>query len=97
MTLSLKNKTEDLLQKDAASPEDVMAQIRILEGQIRANENLFNLATDEDLVDACILEGQALHLRYCYYLRLAKEQGICAHTAQAKPQSRLQALREAVL
>ena len=45
--------------------------------QISLAENRFTMESDSDLIDAAIYETVALHARYRYLLRLAKEQGLC--------------------
>ena len=57
-------------------------QIRLIEAirevcvQLSLAENRFTMESDSDLIDAAIYETVALHARYRYLLRLAKEQGI---------------------
>ena len=44
--------------------------------QIRHNRRLFDLAEDEDLLDALIYEHNALWSRYAYLLKTARQEGI---------------------
>lgn len=57
-------------------PANLITQLRELEAQISYNESMFNLASDTDLIDALIYEGQALQMRYRYFLKQARTQGI---------------------
>lgn len=55
---------------------NLISQLRELEAEISYNESMFNLASDTDLIDALIYEGQALQMRYRYFLKQARTQGI---------------------
>ena len=44
--------------------------------EVKRNEVLFNMALDDDLIDACILERKALEHRYEYYRKIARDQGL---------------------
>ncbi len=55
---------------------DIIREIKQTQKEIdRAYERFQNL-TDNDLLEACIYELQALKSRHSFYLKRAKEQGI---------------------
>jgi phosphoribosyl-ATP pyrophosphohydrolase len=43
-------------------------------------ENLFNLAADDDLIEAVIYEEKSLQARYAYLLKLARQDNIICGT-----------------
>lgn len=61
-----------------APPEnsDLVQAIRDVCTQLTLAENRFTMESDNDLIEAAIYETVALHARYRYLLRLAKEQGV---------------------
>ncbi len=63
-------------QEDGISAEEIVAQLRQLEQQIRENDALFNETLESDLIDACIYDGKALRSRYRYYHNLARSRGL---------------------
>lgn len=63
-------------QSPPMSVEELLSSIREVEQAILRNEVLFNMALDDDLIDACILERKALEHRYEYYRKIARDQGL---------------------
>lgn len=54
----------------------ILAELEQLYERIQKNELLFNMAEDDDLIEAAIYEKQALNARYTYLIKTAKEQGV---------------------
>lgn len=63
-------------EENMISEEEIIANLRRLEQQIRDNEAKFNQTLESDLIDACIYDGKALRSRYRYYHNLARSRGI---------------------
>ena len=73
MTL-FKNKTnEKLLKKKKEERDRLRSDIEALEEEIRRTETVFNLTTDEYLLESAIFEHNAQKAKMNYLLRLAKE------------------------
>ena len=73
MTL-FKNKTnKKLLKKKKEERDRLRSDIEALEEEIRRTETLFNLTTDEYLLESAIFEHNAQKAKMNYLLRLAKE------------------------
>lgn len=62
--------------KEAAEKSALVEEIAAISDLIANNEQRFNMATDEQLIEAMIYEQRALQSRYAYLLKLAKENGI---------------------
>ena len=73
MTL-FKNKTnKKILKKNKEERDRLRSDIEALEEEIRRTETLFNLTTDEYLLESAIYEHNAQKAKMNYLLRLAKE------------------------
>ena len=73
MTL-FKNKTnEKLLKKKKEERDRLRSDIEALEEEIRRTQTVFNLTTDEYLLESAIFEHNAQKAKMNYLLRLAKE------------------------
>lgn len=69
-----KNRAEKrLLEKRKAERDKLRADIENLEQEIRRTETVFNLTTDEYLLESAIYEHNAQRAKMNYLLRLAKE------------------------
>ncbi len=69
-----KKKAEKLAQKRRAEERERLRQdIENLEAQMQNTETLFNLTTDEYLLESAIYEHNAQEAKMNYLLRLAKE------------------------
>ena len=64
--------------KDNSSPEKtrILSEIEQLSDRIAKNEQLFNLTTDDLLIESLIYEQMSLKHRYAHLLKTAKEKGI---------------------
>lgn len=69
----LKNKEKDKADREQA---EIIEELEFIQNRIDANETMFNLASDEEIIDAMIYEQKSLHSRYAYLLKIAKEKGI---------------------
>jgi len=58
------------------SRERLIEDMREVKRQLEGNHAFFALESDEDLLDAAIYQREALHARYRYLLRLARENGV---------------------
>lgn len=69
-----KNRAEKrLLEKRKAERDKLRADIENLEQEIRRTETVFNLTTDEYLLESAIYEHNAQRAKMNYLLRLARE------------------------
>lgn len=55
---------------------ELFAELSHIRDRLKKQEQLFNLATDDDEIEALIFEEKALSLRYSSLLRRARELGI---------------------
>lgn len=62
--------------KEATEKSALVEEIAAISDLIASNEQRFNMATDEQLIEAMIYEQRSLQSRYAYLLKLAKESGI---------------------
>lgn len=62
--------------KESSEKNGLIEEIAAISDLIASNEQRFNMATDEQLIEAMIYEQRSLQSRYAYLLKLAKENGI---------------------
>lgn len=55
---------------------DILEELERINDLIRKNEDLFNMATEDDVIEAVIFEQRSLQSRYAYLLKRAREKGI---------------------
>lgn len=55
---------------------EIIEELENLKTKIDFNEAMFNLTSENDLVDAIIYEQKSLRSKYSYLLKLAKEKEI---------------------
>ncbi len=58
--------------------EQLLREIREINREISRNEGWFSEEMDEDLIDSCVYQGQALRARYRYLMRMARQKQVCA-------------------
>ncbi|MBE6900347.1 MAG: DUF2508 family protein [Ruminococcaceae bacterium] len=73
MNLFKKRAEKRLLKKRAEERENLRSDIEALEREIRKTEAVFNLTTDEYLLESAIFEQNAQKAKMNYLLKLAKE------------------------
>ena len=73
MNLLKKRAAKKLLEKRKRERELLREDIENLEAEIRRTETIFNLTTDEYLLESAIFERNAQNAKMNYLLRLAKE------------------------
>ena len=73
MNLLKKKAEKRILQKRKAERERLRKDIEDLEAEIKRNETVFNLTTDEYLLESAIFEHNAQRAKMNYLLKLAKE------------------------
>ncbi|MBQ5329236.1 MAG: DUF2508 family protein [Oscillospiraceae bacterium] len=73
MNLTKKRKEKELLKKKRENRERLRQDIEDLEAEIRKTETVFNLTTDEYLLESAIFEHNAQRAKMNYLLKLAKE------------------------
>lgn len=69
----LKNREKDKADREQS---EIIEELEGIKNRIDANEAMFNLASDDEMIDAMIYEQKSLHSRYAYLLKVAKEKGI---------------------
>ena len=72
MNLLKKRAEKKLLQKRKAERDSLRRDIEELEANIRRTETIFNLTTDEYLLECAIYEQNAQKAKMNYLLKLAK-------------------------
>ena len=73
----------------APDEENVLRQMRELNGQIRLTRLQFGQAVEPEIIEACVYEINALQARYAYYLRLAREMGLDQTYTENLPAARV--------
>ena len=73
MNLLKKRAAKKLLEKRKQERERLREDIESLEAEIKRTETIFNLTTDEYLLESAIFEHNAQNAKMNYLLRLAKE------------------------
>ena len=73
MNLTKKRKEKELLKKKRENRERLRQDIEDLEAEIRKTETVFNLTTDEYLLESAIFEHNAQRAKMNYLPKLAKE------------------------
>jgi len=70
------------------SDRELLEDMREVRRQLDAVQSFFAMESDEDLLDAAIYQREALHARYRYLLRLAKETGVRSEQLPIIPENR---------
>jgi hypothetical protein len=56
--------------------EEILRAIHQIQQQLECAKNAFANATEDALIDSCIYEIIALHKKYEYFLKAAKDMGL---------------------
>ncbi len=72
MNLLMKREEKERLKRKSEERARLREDMKRLEAEIRRNESLFNLVTDENLIDALIFECNANEARMNYLLQRAR-------------------------
>ncbi len=72
MNLLMKREEKERLKRKSEERARLREDMKRLEAEIRRNESLFNLVTDENLIDALIFEHNANEARMNYLLQRAR-------------------------
>lgn len=72
MNLLAKREEKEQIKRKAEERARLREDMQKLEAEIRRNETLFNLVTDENLIEALIFEQSANEARMNYLLQRAK-------------------------
>ena len=72
MNLLMKREEKEKLKRKSEEHARLREDMKRLEAEIRRNESLFNLVTDENLIDALIFERNANEARMNYLLQRAR-------------------------
>ena len=72
MNLLMKREEKERLKRKSEERARLREDMKMLEAEIRRNESLFNLVTDENLIDALIFEHNANEARMNYLLQRAR-------------------------
>ena len=65
-----------LLRETAAPENPLLEEIRATVNQINSARIWFESESDEDLIEACVFQLEALEAQYRYLLRMAKSSGL---------------------
>lgn len=65
-----------LKNKEATENSQLVEELERITELFRANEQLFNMMTDDEMIEAMIFEQRSLQSRYAYLLKIAREKGI---------------------
>ncbi len=70
--------------RDDEQPNEVLSAIREVCRQLDNVNARFAMESDDDLIEACIYEMEALRARYRFLLRKAKLEGVTARGAELR-------------
>lgn len=62
--------------KEDKEREELLLELEKLSELIKKNEDLFNLAEDNNMLEAMIYEQKSLQARYIYLLETARKKGV---------------------
>ena len=65
-----------LKNKETTENSELIEELERITEQFRANEQMFNMMTDGEMIEAVIFEQRSLQSKYAHLLRIAKEKGI---------------------
>lgn len=65
-----------LKNRETTENSEIIEELERITEQFRANEQLFNMMTDDKLIEAVIFEQRSLQSRYAHLLNIAKKKGI---------------------
>ena len=65
-----------LKNKESTENSDIIEELERITERFKANELLFNMMTEDEMIEAVIFEQRSLQSRYAYLLKVAKEKGI---------------------
>ena len=65
-----------LKNKESTENSEIIQELERITDMFRANEMLFNMMTDDEMIEAVIFEQRSLQSRYTHLLKVAKEKGI---------------------
>lgn len=65
-----------LKNKEATERDGIIEELERITEMFRANEQLFNMMTDDEMIEAVIFEQRSLQSRYAHLLKIAREKGI---------------------
>lgn len=64
------------IKKTKEENNDILKKLNEIEVLIDTNNNIFNYATEPELIDGVIYELNSLHKKYTYYIKMCKDRGI---------------------
>lgn len=74
------------LLREQGPPENaLLEEIRSTVNQINSARLWFETESDEDLIDSCVYQLEALEARYRYLLRVAKSKGLRCDALTGEP------------
>ena len=65
-----------LKNKEATERDGIIEELERITEMFRTNEQLFNMMTDDEMIEAIIFEQRSLQSRYAHLLKIAREKGI---------------------
>ena len=65
-----------LKNKETTENSEIIEELERITQQFRANEMLFNMMTDDKMIEAVIFEQRSLQSKYAHLLQIAREKGI---------------------
>lgn len=65
-----------LKNKESTENSEIIEELERITDLFRANEQLFNMMTEDEMIEAIIFEQRSLQSRYAYLLKIARAKGI---------------------
>ncbi len=72
---------KNLILRPQVAEHPLLESIRDISCRMQALESQFSIQSDDDLIEACIYEMEALRAQYRFLLRRAREAGITGVSA----------------
>ncbi len=82
--LKLIQRTDCAAVQENEDKQRLLEEIKEVGRLIACNDCWFELECDENLIDACIYQREALYSRYRYLLKSAKQQGVSCTPFKSK-------------
>lgn len=68
--------------REKTESKDILEELSLLKDRLEKNEQLFNLAEEEAVIEALVFERKAIMLRYKSALERAKREGVTGDSAE---------------
>lgn len=82
LTVRLSQRAHRAEEEELTQKQTLLNEIREVSRLIACNDEWFEQECNEDLIEACVYQGQSLQARYRYLLQQARREGLVAPPLQ---------------